>query len=98
MKDTPQGGVVMLLERVKVASQAASEHHWLLIKADGINVPSNIMTCGMMEIFALRSRRPNLRASIPSMTILPVGSASRKRAVTILDLPAPGRNPHESCR
>ena len=94
MKDIPQGGVVTLVERIQVASQAASEHHRLLIEEDGINDPSNIVrTCGMMEIFALRSWRPNLRASMPSMTILPVGSASRKRAVTILDLPAPARNP-----
>ena len=50
-----------------------------------------------MEILALRSWRPSLRASTPSMTILPVGSASRKRAVTILDLPAPGKITHESC-
>ena len=27
----------MLLERVEVASQAASEHHRLLIESDGIN-------------------------------------------------------------
>ena len=32
VKDIPQGGVVMLLERVQVASQAPSEHHRFLIK------------------------------------------------------------------
>ena len=32
VKDIPQGGVVMLLERVQVASQAPGEHHRLLIK------------------------------------------------------------------
>ena len=42
MKDIPQGGVVTLVERIQVASQAASEHHRLLIEEDGINDLCNI--------------------------------------------------------
>ena len=34
VKDIPQGGVVMLMERVQVASQAPGEHHRFLIKVD----------------------------------------------------------------
>ena len=42
VKDIPQGGVVMLLERVQVASQAPSKHHRLLIKVDDTNCMCNI--------------------------------------------------------
>ena len=42
MKNIPQGGVVVLVERIQVASQAPSEHHRLLIEEDGINDPCNI--------------------------------------------------------
>ena len=35
MQDVPQGGVVVLLKRIQVASEAPVEHHRLLIGDQG---------------------------------------------------------------